>query len=140
MHPPLYPLPIHLGIRKIPLVGMPTNAQVALAALLEQIERQYIHRPAAMSSVPPISTWPSDVQIAIGSCSIGSIIDDAIHNAMSRAKALWSKHKIADVLGMAESAGFLRKLFKPSSPILQGSFCCHTSVHWSRVHVEPLSL
>ena len=41
---------------RTPLVGMPTNGKVALAALLEQIERQYIQRPAAMSSVPPIST------------------------------------------------------------------------------------
>jgi len=73
---------------RTPLVGMPTNGKVALAALLEQIERQYIQRPAAMSSVPPISTWPSDVQIDIIGCSIGGIIDDAICNVMSRAKAL----------------------------------------------------
>ena len=49
---------------------------------------QYMQHPAAMAPVPLISTWPSDVQIDIIGCSIGGIIDNAICNVMSRARAL----------------------------------------------------
>ena len=66
-----------------------------------------------MTRVPLISTWLSEVQVAIIGNSIGSIMNDAISDVMSRAKELWWNYEVADVLAMAESSGLLRVPFKP---------------------------
>ena len=81
------------------------SSQKAGKQTLENEVTPWNHRlqAAAMTRVPLISTWPSEVQVAIICNSIGSIMDDAISDVMSRAKDLWCNHEVADALAHTTS-------------------------------------